>query len=194
MGCKKIINVQNKVKGFYSCTPRRQTVYLWPDVGWPFLWKHFVIFIILNKMFAVRFNDSQRWPPICQKKKSWTQPWRMHEYWWNKKCQPVLLPSLNIDSMDTWHFCRSPPLLRDSHWRTWTPAISSFIRTSFWANLVDTNRAPVLFVLSTVPALVLHHGECPSENKETDIGISCTLPVSLSEIPCVPELSSCPSD
>lgn len=109
MGCKKIINVQNKVKGFYSCTPRRQTVYLWPDVGWPFLWKHFVIFIILNKMFAVRFNDSQRWPPICQKKKSWTQPWRMHEYWWNKKCQPVLLPSLNIDSVDTWHFCRSPP-------------------------------------------------------------------------------------
>lgn len=34
------------------------------------------------------------------------------------------------------------------------------LRTSVWANLVDTNTAPLLFTLSTVPELVLHHYEC----------------------------------
>lgn len=65
---------------------------------------------------------------------------------------------------------------------------------SLWANLVDTNTAPPLFTLSTVPKLVPHHGECPSENRETDIGISSTLSVSLSDAPRVPDLSSCLSD
>lgn len=40
------------------------------------------------------------------------------------------------------------------------------LRTSLWANLVDTSTGLLLFMLSTVPKPVLHYGECPSENKE----------------------------
>lgn len=65
---------------------------------------------------------------------------------------------------------------------------------SFGPTLSIPIQPAMLFVLSTVPKPVLHHGECPSVNEETDTGISCTLPVSLSDAPRVPKLSSCLSD
>lgn len=69
----------------------------------------------------------------------------------------------------------APPLCVEWFLLLCSDTSHQLLRASLWANLVNTNTGPPLFVLSTVPKPVLHHSECPSENKESDTAISRTV-------------------
>lgn len=99
-----------------------------------------------------------------------------------KKCWR-LPPSLNIDSLNAWQLFSLTPLLKASNWVCWTQATRSLIVESLWGYLVDTNSCPFLFMQASGTKRALCPAEYPSQNKGTDIGISCRLSVSLSAAP-----------